>query len=61
MKELYEWLLRANDAMEYGDIDIHMTYHQGQLLSMEKKITHKTKFAKVKKTENEGENGEKKV
>jgi tRNA A37 threonylcarbamoyladenosine biosynthesis protein TsaE len=51
MKELIEWLEKANKAVEYGEIEIKLVYHQGQLISMEKHIIHKTKFAVVKKTD----------
>lgn len=59
MKDLFEWLTRANEAVEYGEIEVKMTYHQGQLISMEKHIIHKTKFMKAKKPETNGEKSEK--
>jgi len=51
MKDLFAWLMRANESIEYGDVEVKMTYHQGQLVAMEKRIIHKTKYEKEKKAE----------
>jgi len=55
MKDLFAWLMRANESVEYGDVEVKMTYHQGQLVAMEKRIIHKTKYEKEKKAEKQQE------
>lgn len=59
MKELFEWLTRANKEVEFGEITVTINYHQGQMVSMEKHIVHKTKFIVAKKPEKKGEIPEK--
>ena len=53
MKSVIEWLMRANEVVEYGEVVVRLIYHQGQLISSEKQILHKEKYKKEKKPETE--------
>ncbi len=51
MNDIFKWLTKAHEVMEYGEIEIKLIYHQGQLISSEKHVIHKEKYVKEKKKE----------
>jgi len=43
VRELIEWLYKADNDLQYGEIVVTIKKHQGQIVSIEKQITFKEK------------------
>lgn len=44
MVELYNWINEVLKNMDYGKIDVEISIHQGQVVSITKVVTQKEKY-----------------